>query len=103
MCALFGNWRIVAERCTWLEVVGAAVLSGNDDACQQSVRNPKNDYRAICLEYIAGNPASSRLDFTRQEYRSFRWLLRNDPEWLDHYLPIPGRVGGQLKLILPSE
>lgn len=91
LCAMFGNWRIVEERCKWADVFGTT-FDGNPRMVrtseQQDVSSLKDLHRQKCLAYIADNAKYSRKDFTKQHYRSFRWLLYNDAAWLDHYLPI---------------
>lgn len=100
LCALFSNWRIVAERCRWLEALGVSVVSPTRDAIIQE-RNDldvKEWHREKCLAYISTNPECSRLGFTRQNYRSFRWLLHHDRPWLDCRLPVPKQGMAQLSL-----
>lgn len=101
LCALFGNWRIVAERCKWLEAIGRSVEYRIHDRRrqEQDATNVKERYRAKCLAYITNTPAWSRLGFTKQNYRCFRWLLHNDRSWLDNYLPVAEREMDQLTLI----
>lgn len=86
--ALFGNWRIVEERCNWLDVVGSSfeyVARENDVRSTYSLRER---CRQKCMAYVADNPEFSRLGFTRKDYRSFRWLLHHDRAWLEHILPV---------------
>lgn len=91
LCAMFGNWRIVEERCKWADVFGPT-FDGNPrmerTLDQKGVSSLKDLHRQKCLVYIANNPKYSRKGFTKQHYRSFRWLLYHDAAWLDHYLPI---------------
>jgi hypothetical protein len=98
---LFGNWRIVAERCKWLEALGRSVEYHIHDTRRQDhdVTSVKERYREKCLAYITNNPAHSRLGFTKQNYRSFRWLLHNDRSWFDNCLPVAERDMDQLTLI----
>lgn len=101
LCALFGNWRILAERCKWLEALGRSVEDRIHDPRrqEQDSANVKERYREQCLAYITNTPACSRLGFTKQNYRCFRWLLHNDRSWLDNYLPVVAREMDQLALI----
>ncbi len=91
LCALFGNWRIVAERSTWLEVLGTSFKHHGCDTrrLEQDAPGAKEIHREKCLAYIADSLGYSRLGFTKQHYRSFRWLLHYDRAWLDHFLPVP--------------
>ncbi|MER2512876.1 MAG: TniQ family protein [Nitrosomonas ureae] len=101
LCALFGHWRIVAERCKWVEALGRSVQDRIHDprGQEQDATNVKERYREKCLAYITSNPAHSRLGFTKQNYRSFRWLLHNDRSWLDNCLPVALPDMDQLTLI----
>lgn len=100
LCALFGNWRIVAERCNWLEALGRSVEHHIHDTRRQDqdATNVKERYREKCLAYITNNLAHSRLGFTKQNYRSFRWLLHHDRDWLDSRLPVEHRDIEQMAL-----
>ncbi len=97
LCALFGNWRIVEECCKWLEVLGSTFEYHVRDVrrLERDAPGVKEIHRGKCLAYIAESPKSSRLGFTKQHYRSFRWLLHHDWAWLDHCLPIIPRDAEQ--------
>lgn len=94
---LFGGWKAVKERCCWFSVFG----SESDLSTTKAVKTRSKlvlQYRRLCSAYIREHPQCSRLDFLKEEYRSFRWLLHNDKTWLDRQLPIPYRGGKQLVL-----
>jgi len=94
---LLGGWKVVQERCRWLSVFGSETeLSKQKPDITRS--KLEEQYRRACTAYIRRHPECTRLDFLRAEYRSFRWLLRNDKTWLDRQLPIPHRTGKQLVL-----
>lgn len=100
LCALFGDWRIVAERCNWLDALGASAeyLVHDPHSQERDIPSVKEMHREKCLAYIADSTGSSRLGFTQQHYRSFRWLLHHDRAWLDHFLPVSERGGEQVSL-----
>lgn len=80
--------------------LGVSVVSLTRDALIQE-RNDldvKEWHREKCLAYISTNSECSRLGFTRQNYRSFRWLLHHDRPWLDCRLPVPKQGMEQLSL-----
>lgn len=87
---LFGNWQAFEKKCKWAQVFGVS---------QKPPMSPKKDistvqelasfHRKVCVDYRYEHPGCSRLDFTKANYRSFRWLLHNDRGWLDKQLPIP--------------
>lgn len=85
---LFGSWSAVLERCQWIGVLGSEseILARN---ATSTSFDPKKKHRQVCSAYIKEHPGCLRLDFLRAEYRSFRWLLRNDQIWLDQHLPVP--------------
>lgn len=100
LCALFGDWRIAEESCKWVEVMGRG--DGN------AVRDPldlemgplsmRERHREKCCVYMFNHLPYSRHGFTKQNYRSFRWLLHNDKDWLDNHLPVAEREMEQLTL-----
>lgn len=95
---LYGDCAMFRQRVKWLKVMGGSVAA---PACHERCRKVgdiQTLHRDICLRYIAENHGCSRLDFTKAEYRSFRWLLHNDSAWLDKYLPIPIRGSRQYSL-----
>lgn len=94
---LFGGWKAVQERCCWLSVFGCE----SEFPTRKAVTTRSKlemQYRGACTAYIREHPECTRLDFLKDEYRSFRWLLHNDKIWLDRLLPIPQRGGKQLSL-----
>lgn len=97
---LFGNWQSFKERCRWLSCLGLPVAASQSKHCQDyDMETMRQRHRAICMEHIHMCPSISRLEFTKTEYRSFRWLLHNDRAWLDTQLPIPKNNGVQLELV----
>lgn len=96
--SLLGDWRTVLERCNWLQAIGPSVADVFPDAAKQDVPDVTVIHRKKCLAYISSDPAHSRLGFTKNEYRSFRWLLHHDKAWLDHLLPTVGRSCEQIEL-----
>lgn len=100
LCVLLGNWRIVTLYCQWHEALGG----GNDfrvhEVCkrERDAIDLQKAHREKCIAYMLDNPAASRLGFIKKNYRSFRWLLRNDRSWLDGLLPIA--EGGMEQLAL---
>lgn len=96
---LFGSWKAFGERLCWTNILGW--LEARQAGASKSLLNPGNlkvRHRQLCETFIRQHPNCSRLDFTKAEYRSFRWLLHNDKEWLDSQLAVPVRDGVQLAL-----
>lgn len=96
---LFGNWRAFREKCQWVDVFGSwpEVLSTKTMRVRES-QEIREHHRRISSTYKQEHPSCSRLDLTKAEYRSFRWLLHNDRVWLDREFPIPPRSTTQLCL-----
>ena len=100
---LFGSWGAFIERCRWTETFGVPDESIREMNAQTGTApDLTRHYKQICLNHIRANSGCSRQDFTRAEYRAFRWLLHNDAAWLCEVLPFPHRGAGQLPLF-PSE
>lgn len=96
---LFGNWKAFEEKCNWIRVLGSCSKSS---ACNTNVSITRSElrmhHRKMCLDYMHDHPGCSRFEFTRAEYRSFRWLLHNDRAWLDKQLLVSPRGKRQLCL-----
>lgn len=99
---LFGTWQYFKECCKWVALINypgdrfarnidASVYADNYQHLQES-------FRKICIDFIRTNPTATRADFLNLEYKSFRWLLRNDAVWLDATLPMPLRANAQVDL-----
>ncbi|MFZ2266213.1 MAG: TniQ family protein [Azonexus sp.] len=95
----FGSWQAFRENVYWTAVLGS---QEEKPAATSVVLVAPEDFRAhhrkVCEAYIREHPGCSRLEFTKAEYRSFRWLLHNDKEWLDSQLAVPVRGSAQLAL-----
>lgn len=100
LCALFGDWRIAEENCKWVEVLGRGDRNVVRDPHDFEMGQPsmRERHREKCRAYIFNDLSYSRLGFTKQNYRSFRWLLHNDKVWLDNHLPVLERDMEQLAL-----
>ena len=88
---LFGDWKSFKERCGWIAAID--IPQGDLHASRPPVltypsSTSSKRYRETCLKFIAENPRCERADFLKQEYKTFRWLLRNDKNWLGEQLPI---------------
>lgn len=96
-CGLFRMGR----KLSWISLFMRLSQSDTGPICNTDCRRV-TDVQAIhwskCLTFITENQGCSRLGITRAEYRSFRWLLHNDTEWLAHYLPIPSQKARQSDL-----
>lgn len=96
---LFGSWKAFWEKLCWTKVFGGQeVRQSGISKASPKPSNLKVHHRQLCETFIREHPICSRLDFTKAEYRSFRWLLHNDKEWLDSQLPVPARGSVQLEL-----
>lgn len=95
---LFGDFAVFRQRLIWLNIMGGSISSPARQEKHRKVEDIQAFHRGICRTYITENEGCSRLEFTKAEYRSFRWLLHNDSAWLDKYLPIPKRAGRQYDL-----
>lgn len=92
---LFGDIAAFRQRLIWLNVMGGSIPSPIRQDKRRRVEDIQAFHREICRKYIVENQGCSRMEFTKAEYRSFRWLLHNDSAWLDKYLPVPTRGGGR--------
>lgn len=96
---LFGSWALFQEKCRWCSIFGEAahrfVGKANPALTSDGIRAR---HRSACTDYIREHPECSRLDFTRSQYRSFRWLRLHDCLWLDRILPLPQKKADQLLL-----
>lgn len=97
---LFGSWMGFREKLHWMEVLGVS------DGKYPKQGGPAPNlgelitrHREVCQAFMQAHPNGSRLEFARAEYRSFRWLLHNDKEWLSNSLPIPKRDDAQLTFL----
>lgn len=97
---LFGTWQYFKECCKWVATMGDCRFDSNVNAMASAGEYSylQESYRKICLDFIQTNPTATRADFLNQQYKSFRWLLRNDAVWLDAILPTPSRVNFQIDL-----
>lgn len=99
---LFGTWQSFKEHCKWVATINSPVSY----SCSGAVSNqlPKDlsamrdDYRRVCINFIRDNLNATRADFLDKEYKCFRWLKRNDSQWLERHLPVPPRSGIQMDL-----
>ena len=55
-------------------------------------------YRRRCLDYIDRSAEPERAVFLKLEYKSFRWLLHYDSEWLNRQLPLHAPMSKQGEL-----
>ena len=99
MSWLFGHWSAFLEWYRWIRAFG------NPYATSSRLNNAGNALGAMtsqcrekCVAYLREHPEGTRFSFTRADYRTFRWLCRNDSDWLDDVLPQPGRNVGQREL-----
>lgn len=97
---MFGSWAFFEERCRWETALRSdqGERSGAISASVEADEMRREQYRKNCIEFIETNSSPTRHNFIRTEYRSFRWLLRNDKEWLDFQLPILYQSPVQLTL-----
>lgn len=99
---LFGTWKYFKECCKWVASMSYPdnwFDCGNEDPLSTgNMQNLQENNRKICINFILTNPAATRADFLNLEYKCFRWLLRNDPLWLDAILPIPSSANAQINL-----
>lgn len=98
---VFGSWAAFEEKCKWATVFGVSHKVPTQKAGKVLLftnAEQRKHHRKICADYMANHPNCSRLEFTRAEYRTFRWLLHNDRAWLDSQLPVPLKVIRQLSL-----
>lgn len=97
---LFGSWASLKERSAWLAVIGgnkgtvAEIQDAKGKGCDL-----EGLHKARCLQYMASAPTPTRIGFTRTDYRSFRWLLHNEPIWLEARLPTPKSKQLQLRFV----
>lgn len=99
---LFGDWRSFKERCKWIAAIDnpqGGLNASRFPVMTHSSATWLKRYRETCLMFIAENPRCGRADFLKQEYKTFRWLLRNDKIWLDEQLPLAQAKDMQLELV----
>lgn len=100
---LFGEWAAFKEQCDWSHILGEPLASTNKQGVGQGGVNYDESaillvHRQVCVDYAKESPNPSRLEFLRNHYRSFRWLLHRDRSWLDTQLPVPPKQLIQLEL-----
>jgi len=99
MSWLFGRWSAFLERYRWVRAFGNPYATSNQlNNTNSGLDAMTSQCRERCLAYLREHPEGTRLSFTRADYRSFRWLCRNDSDWLNDILPQPGRNIGQREL-----
>lgn len=84
---LFGTWSYFKLSCQWENVLSEALIQNVCEALSV-IDSPLIEPRKVCLAYINDNPSPTRLDFFKQHYKTFHWLLHRDRAWLDCMLPI---------------
>ncbi len=96
---LFGSWPAFLDQCYWQSVMDypgeeteLALLSNPQTQIwwktQKSVDlSEKHAHRRACLDFLSKQTPALRNVFARTAPKSFRWLLRYDPEWLDQHCP----------------
>lgn len=104
---LFGEWAAFKEQCCWSSILGEPLasvtkLSVSGDVGRGGVSSDESvillGHRQVCVDYAMEHPNPSRLEFLKNHYRSFRWLLHRDRSWLDSLLPVPPKHVVQLEL-----
>ena len=95
---LFGTWESFEEKCNWMQVMGHCEILQKEKSVAEVIDSLRSYHRHACMQFMLDNPGCSRLMFLKSTYRSFRWLLHNDPAWLDNQLPFPLSQGEQLPL-----
>ena len=95
---LFGNLAGLKEKCAWLQVIGVPMFPYYGKSSATNFDSHSERHRDRCVQFMHDHPGCSRLDFTKSEYRSFRWLLHHDAAWLNARLPIGSGARTQLSL-----
>ncbi|MFZ2852603.1 MAG: TniQ family protein [Rhodocyclaceae bacterium] len=104
---LFGEWAAFKEQCDWSSILGEPLASPARQGFSEGVGQDRVNsdesaillgHRQVCVDYAMEHPAPSRLEFLKNHYRSFRWLLHHDRSWLDAQLPVPPKQVVQLGL-----
>lgn len=109
---LFGNWDAYKARYEWHSAFEVPFVSieclnlrggiGRESGVPDDLAI-RSGHRQVCMDYVVKCPCPSRLEFLKTHYRSFRWLLHRDRDWLDAQLPLPPRQSLQLELFEPTE
>jgi hypothetical protein len=99
---LFGTWQHFKERCKWTATFNYPYGNTGYECFPKPQEHERQAalkyYRGVCTDFMRANPAGTRVEFLRREYKSFRWLLRNDSNWLDYRLPLSPRGDNQADL-----
>lgn len=85
---LFGSWGAFTKQCDWQSVTGHQRQTTEDpvaDEIRLLYYSEQQAHRRICLDFVSQDSSTLRSAFARAAPKSFRWLLRNDSEWLDQY------------------
>lgn len=84
----FGSWQLFKSFCFW-----QSIFSNPDSATQQRhSQDIRQNYRDRCLMYIETVEGADRHMFLKSDYKSFRWLRRNDRKWLDKHFPLVNQI-----------
>ncbi|WGG50945.1 TniQ family protein [Rugamonas sp. DEMB1] len=91
---LFGTWQAFHQQCLWQATMDCLTLS-TINVRQDEVTH---QHRKACVAFLEAHTLATRSCFSRAAPASFRWLLRNDEEWLNGNLPRvrPMRTQGTL-------
>lgn len=97
---LYGSWSLFEERCRWEAALGSNPTRDSESSTVAITSHEmlRQHFRMACIDFLEANSTYTRHDFIVNEYRSFRWLLHNDKEWLDSQLPILACGATQLVL-----
>lgn len=95
----FGSWKNFKAQCLWNAVFEKVIpiREACDGGSSDRQRLGKH-YRSACITFKTENPECTRADFLVADYKSFRWLLHNDKQWLEQELPSSSKRRVQLPL-----
>lgn len=99
---LFGTWDAFTSHCLWQSFMDNP--DADTDFCKNiksngvqndllkaslaDITTPVHEHRRVCLDFLKTSSLTSRSYFARSKPKSFRWLMRNDLDWLNSSCPV---------------
>lgn len=85
---LFGSWEALSAWVGWLTTMDCDRKPPTAGVTHGDLASPLKYYRQACIDFLDANPSASRADLSQHSYKTYRWLLDHDPDWLSTVLPI---------------
>ncbi len=96
---LFGSWEALSAWVGWLATMDCDHPIPTAGVNHGDMAVPLEFYRQACIDFLDTNPVASRADLSQHSYKTYRWLLDHDPDWLSTVLPISRHTGQKVLFV----